>query len=133
MPLILVLDGNDIKVARQGTIKKLERLNRSVRVEDWVNVRRIRTIETGFLSNQVGTAREGDRMIARVWRRGFSRDGTPRTPCISNLVFKASTPPRNALRYGVGCWQFSLISVLSRNEGLTRPRYDLTPSGLLSG
>ena len=72
-------------------------------------------------------------MIARVWRRGFSRDGTPRTPCISNLIFKATAPLRNAVRFGVGWWQFSLIIVLSRNVGLTRPRYELSPSGLLAG
>ena len=75
---------------RQGTIKKLDRLKRSVRVEDWVNVRRIRTIETGFLSNQVGTAREGDRMIA--------------TEPLVHRVYHASTSrpaphPRNAVRF----------------------------------
>jgi hypothetical protein len=37
------------------------------------------------------------------------------------------------VRFGVGWWQFSLIIVLSRNVGLTRPSYELSPFGLLAG
>ena len=41
-------------------------------------------------------------MIAREWRRGFSRGGTPRTPCLSNPIFQATAPPqkRTAFRGG---------------------------------